>query len=161
LANGFIDHLQHTSATANLHNSQITTAPAKPFPACVFTSRSLATALTVVIIKLHALKFSLYRLLYRTDLVAPIVLKITPGTDHVKTQLFHCCSPTVALLRICCLATGTCLLSRCSETALVYPPTSRSLYSNGSTRYSIDHYRNQHLINLFRGLIHYSTIRKF
>jgi hypothetical protein len=33
------------SATAYLHNSQITTAPAKPFPACcVFTSRSLATA---------------------------------------------------------------------------------------------------------------------
>jgi hypothetical protein len=31
--------------TANLHNSQVTTAPAKPFPGCcVFTSRSLATA---------------------------------------------------------------------------------------------------------------------
>jgi hypothetical protein len=40
--------LRNTSnyiATANLHNSQITTAPAKPFPACcVFTNRSLATA---------------------------------------------------------------------------------------------------------------------
>jgi hypothetical protein len=33
------------SATANHHNSQITTPPAKPFPAyCAFTSRSLATA---------------------------------------------------------------------------------------------------------------------
>jgi hypothetical protein len=33
------------SATANLHNSQITTEHFKPFPACcVFTSRSLATA---------------------------------------------------------------------------------------------------------------------
>jgi hypothetical protein len=32
------------SATANLHNSQITTAPTKPFPACcVFNSRSLAS----------------------------------------------------------------------------------------------------------------------
>jgi hypothetical protein len=32
------------SAIANLHNSQITTAPAKPFPACcLFTSLSLAT----------------------------------------------------------------------------------------------------------------------
>jgi hypothetical protein len=49
---GFIDRL-HTrlgttgnySATANLHNSQITTAPAKPFPAFyVFISRSLATS---------------------------------------------------------------------------------------------------------------------
>jgi hypothetical protein len=49
---GFIDHLytrlgttSNYSATANLHNSQITSAPAKPFPACcVFTSRSLVTA---------------------------------------------------------------------------------------------------------------------
>jgi hypothetical protein len=33
------------SASANLHNSQITAAPAKPFAACyVFTSCSLATA---------------------------------------------------------------------------------------------------------------------
>jgi hypothetical protein len=33
------------SATASPHNSQQTTAPAKPFPACcVLTSRSLATA---------------------------------------------------------------------------------------------------------------------
>jgi hypothetical protein len=52
LENGFIDHLytplgttSNYSATANFHNSQTTTAPAKPFPACcVFTTRSLATA---------------------------------------------------------------------------------------------------------------------
>jgi hypothetical protein len=44
------------SAIANLHNSQITTAPAKLFPACyVFNSCFLATALTVEIIQLHAL----------------------------------------------------------------------------------------------------------
>jgi hypothetical protein len=49
---GFIDHLytrlgttSNYSAADNLHNSQTTTAHAKPFPACcVFTSRSLATA---------------------------------------------------------------------------------------------------------------------
>jgi hypothetical protein len=49
---GFIDHLyprlgttSNYGATAELHNSQITIAPAKPFPACCsFTSRSLATA---------------------------------------------------------------------------------------------------------------------
>jgi hypothetical protein len=52
LVNGFIDLLytrlvstSNYSDTANRHNSQITTAPAKPFPACcVFTSQSLATA---------------------------------------------------------------------------------------------------------------------
>jgi hypothetical protein len=47
-----IDHLytwlrttSNYRATANFHSSQITTAPAKPFPAfCVFTSRPLLTA---------------------------------------------------------------------------------------------------------------------
>jgi hypothetical protein len=49
---GFIDHLytrllitSNYSAIADLHSSNITTAPAKPFRACcVFTSRSLTTA---------------------------------------------------------------------------------------------------------------------
>jgi hypothetical protein len=52
LMSGFIDRLytqlgktSNYSTTANLHISQITTAPAKHFPACcVFTSRSLAVA---------------------------------------------------------------------------------------------------------------------
>jgi hypothetical protein len=52
LDNGFIDHSytplgtrSNYSTTANLHNSQITTAPAKLFPPCrVFDSRSLAMA---------------------------------------------------------------------------------------------------------------------
>jgi hypothetical protein len=38
-------HESELQATHNLHNSQITTAPAKPFSACCgFISRSLATA---------------------------------------------------------------------------------------------------------------------
>jgi hypothetical protein len=60
---GFIDHLytplgttSNYSATANLRNSQITTAPTKPFPACcVFTSCSLAVAFRVEILQLHVL----------------------------------------------------------------------------------------------------------
>jgi hypothetical protein len=45
-----------------------------------------------------------------------------------KTHFFYCCSPTVALSRICCLATGSCaqkqswyihpFLGRCIATAL-------------------------------------------
>jgi hypothetical protein len=31
---------------------------------------------------------------------------------------------------------GTCSPSRCRETALIYPPISRSLHNNGSTPYS-------------------------
>jgi hypothetical protein len=49
---GFVDHLYtplgstgNYSAVANLNNLRITTAPARPFPACyVLTSHSLATA---------------------------------------------------------------------------------------------------------------------
>jgi hypothetical protein len=52
LVNGFIDHLythpselQAPNAIADFHTSQITTALAKPFPACcVLTSRFLVTA---------------------------------------------------------------------------------------------------------------------
>jgi hypothetical protein len=35
------------------------------------------------------------------------------------------------------VATGASLPSRCPETALIYPPISQSLHSNGSTRYSM------------------------
>jgi hypothetical protein len=47
---GFIGHLSTSnySTTANLHNTQITTAPAKPFPALyVFTSHSRAMAANI------------------------------------------------------------------------------------------------------------------
>jgi hypothetical protein len=54
-----------------------------------------------------------------------------------RQQLFHRCSPTIALLRICCLAPGKCLPSRCPETALVYPPIFLSLHRTGSTRNNI------------------------
>jgi hypothetical protein len=41
-----LTQLATTSATANLHNSQITAVPANPFPACCFlTSRCFVTAL--------------------------------------------------------------------------------------------------------------------
>jgi hypothetical protein len=90
------------SATANLHNSQITTATAKPFPACcVFTSRSLAKALTVEIFQLHALKSSLDRLPYWTDLVAPVIFLITSRhgslRKHCFIQFLYCCIWTVGV----------------------------------------------------------------
>jgi hypothetical protein len=76
LVNGFTDHLytqlvttSNYSATGNLHNSQITTAPAKPFPdCCVFTTHSLECLLTVEILQLHTLTSSCHRRLCRTQL---------------------------------------------------------------------------------------------
>jgi hypothetical protein len=40
-----------------------------------------------------------------------------------KIPCFHCCSPTVALLRICYLKTGMCLPSHCPEMVAVYRAT--------------------------------------
>jgi hypothetical protein len=45
--------------------------------------------------------------------------------------------PTAALLRLCCLAMGMCLLSHCLKMALVYLPIPQSLHSNSYTCYNI------------------------
>jgi hypothetical protein len=95
------------------------TPPAKPFPACcVFTSRSLTTdsnsgdssaSRPQLLSSQSPVQNSL-----KPDNFVPCLYHL--GTDHIKTPPFHRCSPAVALLRICCLATETCLPSRCPET---------------------------------------------
>jgi hypothetical protein len=82
------------SATANLHYSQITTAAAKPFHPAVSPAIPWQRLLTVEILQLHALKSSLHRLSYRTELVDPIVFKITPRHGPRRNTPF----PTVPLL---------------------------------------------------------------
>jgi hypothetical protein len=86
------------SAIAHLHNSHITTAPAKPFPACsAFTSRSLATLYIswdysasraqVLFSQTSAQNWLL------TGWVAPIVFLITPRHGPRRNTQF----PTVPL----------------------------------------------------------------
>jgi hypothetical protein len=100
------------SATVNLHNSQITTAPAKPFLAYVLTSRSLAIASN------------------SGNSSAPRAQNLS------RTELST--NPTVCLKhRHASVTAGTCLPNRCPETALVYQPISRSLHTKGSTRCNI------------------------
>jgi hypothetical protein len=83
------------SATANLHNSQITTAYAKLFqPALSLPAVPWQQLLTVEILQLHALKLSLHRLPYKIDLVVPIVIKVTPRHVPPRNIPF----PTVPLL---------------------------------------------------------------
>jgi hypothetical protein len=95
----FTDHLLQSrlgtasdySATADLHNSQITTAPATSFPACcVLTSRSLATAF-------NSGNFSASHAQVVSS-QAPVQNYITTGsvpclwylsTDHVETPCFQ------------------------------------------------------------------------
>jgi hypothetical protein len=105
---GFIDHLytqlaatNNYNAIVNLHTLQITTAHAKSFPACcVFTSRSLVTASNSEESSASALKSSLnggclptdsflHRLLYRTNLVAPVVFLGTARAANTVHSRMH------------------------------------------------------------------------
>jgi hypothetical protein len=129
--NWFIDHLctrlvstSNYRATANLHDSQITTAPPKHFPAsCVFTSRSLTTASSASrphIVTLRRISRDSNLFFTASCSKLPInwlyPLFITFQHGRQKTPLFHCYSSTVALLQFRCLAMGMCLTSRFLET---------------------------------------------
>jgi hypothetical protein len=94
------------SATANVHNSQITTAPTK-LPDVSSPAVPWERLLIVAILQLHALKsslnggalptafFFLHSLPYRTDSVAPVVFLITPlhvpSGKHRLQQYLYCC----------------------------------------------------------------------
>jgi hypothetical protein len=82
------------SATAYLRNSQLTTAPAKPFPACCITNRSPATASNSRDSSALRDQVLSSRLPYRTDSVAPIVFLLTPR--HIPNG--NTSFPTVPLL---------------------------------------------------------------
>jgi hypothetical protein len=71
------------STIAELHNSQITTAPAKPFPACyAFTSRSLATASNS-----GDSSASRAHILSLQPPVQNSTVLVISGMDHTKTRL--------------------------------------------------------------------------
>jgi hypothetical protein len=100
------------NVTTNLHTSQIITTPTKPFPPCrVFTNRSLVTAYNSEDSSASALKSFLYRLLYRTDSVAPAFFLITPRYGPRSQHIVH--------YHIITISAGTCSPSR-SLSAAVY-----------------------------------------
>jgi hypothetical protein len=143
------------SATANLHNSQIITAPAKPFPACcAFTSHSLATASKSG----NSSASRAQVLLYRNDLVVPLVFLITPRHGPHKK---HPISKNNSIVARRFVAPGTCLPSRCPEMALEYPPMSRSLHTKGSIRYIINVPPSQTFIYFYINWDFYSFFSTF
>jgi hypothetical protein len=142
--NGFIDHLYtqlgttlNYSATANLNDSQITTAPAKAFPACcIFTSRSLTTASSsgdssvlraqvllsqppvqnsTQLTELWRHFFSASLLQSSTGLDAPVLFFISPRRGPRRE---HPISNSKSIVACVFVSAGTCLPSRCSETAV-------------------------------------------
>jgi hypothetical protein len=84
--------------TATLLNSTIHKSPqhsqSRPNPAVSSLAVSWQRLLTVEILQLHTLKFSLHRLPYRTDFFAPIMLLINPRQGPIKKTTF----PKVPLL---------------------------------------------------------------
>jgi hypothetical protein len=90
-----VSELQAISVTANLHNSHITTASAKPFPVCfVLTSRSLAMASNSGDCSPSCTQVLSSQAPYRTLSVAPVFFKISPRHGPHRDTLF----PTVPLL---------------------------------------------------------------
>jgi hypothetical protein len=111
-------------AIANPHTLQITRSHAKSSQSA-FTSRFLVTDLNNRDSSASALTSLLSGEYPTTELTLTLSLdyNISSRTEY-KTP--------PPLLRV----DSMCLPSRCPETCLVYPPISRSLHSNGSTRYN-------------------------
>jgi hypothetical protein len=124
------------SEIAILHNSQFTTAPAKLFSTCcVFTSLSLATASnsggsSASRAQVHSSQSNVQNWLGRP--------KCPPYNPLAQTMQKHPVSKSTSIVARRFIAAGTCLPSRCTETAPIYPTISRPLHSNSSTLYSIN-----------------------
>jgi hypothetical protein len=144
LANGFIDHVytrigttSSYSATAYLHNSQITTASARPFQAfCVFISSSLTTASN----SRDSSASRAHSLRYRTHLStdsnwlltgSPQLSSLQPlCMDRVENIVSNSNSIVVFLF----VAAGTCLPTSCLDRGCITPLFIRILHSNVCTR---------------------------
>jgi hypothetical protein len=129
----WLETTSNYSATANLHNSQITTAPDKPFPACYLhqplpgkgsksgdSSASCAEVLSS--------QTPVQNWLVRTNCLQ--------YNSSARTTWKHPVSNSTSIVARRYVYAGTCLPSSFPETALVYLPISRSLHSNGFTRYN-------------------------
>jgi hypothetical protein len=85
-------------------NHKSTQHPLSLFEAAVSSAVPWQRLITMEILQLHALKFALDRLPYRTDLLAPIAFKITPRHGPRRN------SASIVARRF--FAAGTCLPSR-------------------------------------------------
>jgi hypothetical protein len=115
------------SATANLHNSQITTAPAKSSPYCyVFTRLSLATTSSSENSSAPHVQVLSSQTPVQNGLCRPNLHQDNPVSNSTST---------IVARRF--VSGGTCLSSRCLEMGLMYLLTSWLLHTNGFTCYNI------------------------
>jgi hypothetical protein len=107
------------NGTANLHNSQMTTAHAKPFwVCCVFTSHSLATVSNSGDPSFSFTRSDPLFTASRTELTNnwpfPLLIPSRHGPRRSKHPL-----PTITIVACVFVAARTCLASSCPETIVV------------------------------------------
>jgi hypothetical protein len=126
--NRFIDHLQ--VVTTNNYNTIAISTIYSSLEHTVQCSQSvirrfLVTAPTMAISLAPAQVLS-----SQTDCL--------PYNSSARPMQKHPISNSTSIIARRFVAVGTCLPSRCPETALIHPLVSRSLHGNGSTHYSMD-----------------------
>jgi hypothetical protein len=142
--NGFIDHSYTRLGNTNTAPPPISTIHKSPQhslslfqPAVSSRAVPWQRLLTVEILQLHTLKSTLHKLVYRTQLNKLRHSCRLEDNSSARTTWKRPVSNSTSTVACRFVAVGKCLPSRCLETALVYLLISRSLRSNGSTRYNI------------------------
>jgi hypothetical protein len=69
----------------------------------------------------------------RVALFAPVVSVIASRHGLTENPAFN----NTSIVACVFVSSGTCLVNRCLETAVVYPPITRTLHSNGSTHHNV------------------------
>jgi hypothetical protein len=120
--------LQVITALLLIHSLPITTAPTKPFSSLLFLHQLFPSSgfwqwrFFCFMCSCSLVTASCAKLNWTELISKPSGYNISVRITK-QTSCFLCCSPTVALLRICCLTMGTCLPSHCPETVAVYRVT--------------------------------------
>jgi hypothetical protein len=122
------------SAMANFHILQFIRTHAKVSVCCVFSGRVLVTASNNGYSFASRLKPTLNGGSLPTEL---FLLQLSSVKYLCMDRVENTVSSSTSILAFLSFAAGTCLASRCLETAVVYLFISQSLHSNRSTRYKI------------------------
>jgi hypothetical protein len=146
----FIDQLQRVTSNcnniSNLHNLQVTTVGATSSVCCVFTSRSLVTASNSGDSSASAFTSLLseeYLTTHCTELNSKVVPLITPRHGPTENAALLLLLQSLPWENVCLrrrysvTAAYTCSLRICCPATDVSLFVSRSLSSNGTTRYNI------------------------
>jgi hypothetical protein len=130
----YVSHIQHITENSSfciIYKSSVSPGFAKQITPILRVLCYNGSLVTWTVVSLTTAKFK--PLIFNWLSSKPRLAYNLSARTTQKTPFF-CCGTIVSFVSV---AAGMCLLSCCPETALVYPPISRSLHTNRSTRYSI------------------------